>query len=237
MDINRDIQTVEVQSNSSDSNSDTKSEADEELQSSPLAKKKKKVMFTDKEKPSEKIIPVSPPTPQEECIEQLSKQLEELVLSFAESRCASGLPSQNNFPNIVVNLQHCGMCGHIVAHQIGYRYCPKTGWLIDDNLIKYDKGGRLVLMDGNNLPRLLNKSSVAQAICDKTAASSGALKGKGCADFHNQLPHMASASFAGLQFNGEDVLNEEVLGVATVVAVPTWHAFAKPVTCLGKETH
>ncbi|KAG6852217.1 hypothetical protein H0H87_010537, partial [Tephrocybe sp. NHM501043] len=112
-----------------------------------------------------------------------------------------------------------------------------TGRLIDNNLIKYNKGGRLVLMDGTDLPRLLNESSVAQAICDKTAASLGALKGKGHADFRDQLPHMASASFAGLQFDGEDVLNEEVLGVATVSAVPMWHAFAKPVTRLGKETH
>ncbi|KAG6842729.1 hypothetical protein H0H87_010813, partial [Tephrocybe sp. NHM501043] len=112
-----------------------------------------------------------------------------------------------------------------------------TGHLIDKNMIKYDKGGQLVLYNGAELPRLVGHvSSVAQAIRDRNATALGSLKGKGQADFCNQLPHLASVNFAGLQFDGKDVLNRDVLGVATVSAVPAWHLFATPVTWSGKET-
>ncbi|KAG6855419.1 hypothetical protein H0H87_003111 [Tephrocybe sp. NHM501043] len=67
--------------------------------------------------------------------------------------------------------------------------------------------------------------------------SQSALKGKGHADFRNQLPHLASANFAGLQFDGEDILMGKVLSMLTILAVPSWHALTTPVTHSGKETH
>ncbi|KAG6855420.1 hypothetical protein H0H87_003112, partial [Tephrocybe sp. NHM501043] len=124
----------------SDSSSDNESN-DEEPAPPPTLKKKKKVTFADRDRPTEKIIPASPPTPIDDHINQMSKQLEDLVLSYAKSNHAHGLPPHNNFPNVIINLQCCGMCGQIGAHQVGYHYCPKMGQLIDENLIKYNKGG------------------------------------------------------------------------------------------------
>ncbi|KAG6827818.1 hypothetical protein H0H87_003564, partial [Tephrocybe sp. NHM501043] len=150
----------------SDSSSDGESK-DEELAPPPTPKKKKKVTFSDRDRPTEKIVPASPPTPIDDRIDQMSKQLEDLVLSYAELNHAYGLPPCNNFLNVIINLQHCGICGWIGAHQVGYRYCTEMGQLINENLVKYNKGGQLVLMDGTELPRLTNNvSSMAQSIHD-----------------------------------------------------------------------
>ncbi|KAG6823819.1 hypothetical protein H0H87_000263, partial [Tephrocybe sp. NHM501043] len=140
-DINRDIHRLWIDNNISDSGSKSEDKSEEEEPKVALMpKKKKKVAFAEKEKPLEKLIPATLPTPVDNHIDQISKQLEELVLSYAEANQACGMPPQNNFPNIVVNSQHCGMCGQVAAHQIGYCYCPETSQLINENLIKYNKG-------------------------------------------------------------------------------------------------
>ncbi|KAG6855440.1 hypothetical protein H0H87_002833 [Tephrocybe sp. NHM501043] len=209
-DIDRDIHRLQTRDELDSDLSLNEGSNDKTPALPPTPKKKKKVTFFEKDKPSEKIIPASLPTPVDDCIDQLSRQLKELVLSYAESNHVQGLPPHNNFPNIIVNSQHCGMCGHVAAHQVGYCYCPETGQLIDDNLIKYDKGGRLVLSDGTKLPKLTNDvASMAQSICDKNNVTQSTLKGKGRADICNQPPHMTSVNFAGLQFNGEDILSKE----------------------------
>ncbi|KAG6843871.1 hypothetical protein H0H87_012157 [Tephrocybe sp. NHM501043] len=141
MDINRDIHRLQIDNNISDSGSESEDKSkEEEPKVALMPKKKKKVAFAEKEKPSEKLIPTTLPTPVDNHIDQISKQPKELVLSYAEANWACGMPPQNNFLNVVVNLQYCGMCGQIMAHQIGYHYCHETGQLINKNLIKYDKG-------------------------------------------------------------------------------------------------
>ncbi|KAG6815442.1 hypothetical protein H0H87_001882 [Tephrocybe sp. NHM501043] len=79
-------------------------------------------------------------------------------------------------------------------------------------------------------------TSMAQSIHNKNNATQSTLKGKGQADIRNQLPHMTSVNFAGLQFDGEDILSKEVLGVSTILVVPSWRALATPVTRTGKES-
>ncbi|KAG6825405.1 hypothetical protein H0H87_008486, partial [Tephrocybe sp. NHM501043] len=72
-------------------------------QAPPPLLKKKKVTFMETERPSEKLVPASPPMPIDNCIDQISKQLGKLVLSYAEMNRSKGLPPRNNFPNHIVN--------------------------------------------------------------------------------------------------------------------------------------
>ncbi|KAG6826562.1 hypothetical protein H0H87_006972, partial [Tephrocybe sp. NHM501043] len=53
-----------------------------------MLKKKKKVAFAEKEKLSEKLIPATLPTRVDNGIDQISKQLRELVLSYAKANQA-----------------------------------------------------------------------------------------------------------------------------------------------------
>ena len=48
------------------------------------------------------------------------------------------------------------------------------------------------------------------------------MKGKGCEPSRDLLPHMTS--YAGLQFDGEDVLSNEVYNASTTSLVPAWRA-------------
>ncbi|KAG6843078.1 hypothetical protein H0H87_008081, partial [Tephrocybe sp. NHM501043] len=76
-------------------------------QAPPPLLKKKKVTFMETERPSEKLVPASPPMPIDNCIDQISKQLGKLVLSYAEMNRSKGLPPRNNFPNHIVNAHKC----------------------------------------------------------------------------------------------------------------------------------
>ncbi|KAG6815541.1 hypothetical protein H0H87_000789 [Tephrocybe sp. NHM501043] len=71
-----------------DSDSNTGSDEGEEASLPPPPKKKKQVTFADHEKPTEKILPASLPTPLDDRIDQMSKQLKELVLSYAKANWA-----------------------------------------------------------------------------------------------------------------------------------------------------
>ncbi|KAG6839385.1 hypothetical protein H0H87_000935, partial [Tephrocybe sp. NHM501043] len=84
-DIDRDIHRLQTRDELDSDSSSNEGSDDETPVPPPTPKKKKKVTFFEKDKPSEKIIPASPPTPVDDRIDQLSRQLEELVLSYAES--------------------------------------------------------------------------------------------------------------------------------------------------------
>ncbi|KAG6804908.1 hypothetical protein H0H87_012269, partial [Tephrocybe sp. NHM501043] len=85
-DIDHDIHQLWIDNNVSNSRCKSEDESkEEELKVVLMPKKKMKVAFAEKEKLSEKLIPATLPTPVDNCIDQISKQLKELVLSYAEA--------------------------------------------------------------------------------------------------------------------------------------------------------
>ncbi|KAG6815731.1 hypothetical protein H0H87_011914 [Tephrocybe sp. NHM501043] len=92
-DIDHDIHWLQIDNDISNSGSKSEDESkEEELKIAPTPKRKKKVAFVEKEKPSEKLIPATLPNPIDNHIDQISKQLEELVLSYAEANWACSMP-------------------------------------------------------------------------------------------------------------------------------------------------
>lgn len=89
--------------------------------------------------------------PRQGLVDDLTKELEQLRLTMAE-----GFRAQNSMMNggTTGTGRRCGMggCKCPEEHAFGYNNCPHTHRLLEEELIWYDKRGRLVLMDGDKLP-------------------------------------------------------------------------------------
>ncbi|RDB30943.1 hypothetical protein Hypma_004877 [Hypsizygus marmoreus] len=84
------------------------------------------------------------------------------------------------------------------------------------------------MYDGSELPRALHSDGGVAVVIRSQQATSSTLKGKGQAEPRGLPPHMAT-NFAGLQFEGEDVLyDDQVYGVSTITPTTAKRPNKKP---------
>ncbi|GLB41123.1 hypothetical protein LshimejAT787_0903380 [Lyophyllum shimeji] len=210
-------------------------DSDMEVDDAPPPPKQKKKLVTFKV-PSKNTVPDAPvvdPAASSSEIENLTKQLRELKLMNVElSRkvdLAQPKAASANQPDTTYFI--CNLSG---THRLGVRFCPDAKRLIEEQLAMFNPSGRFVRADGSDLPNSRGTGhGVAKLLRDERQAQQH-LKGKGCADIRDQPPHLSN--FAGLQFDGRDVMDDEVYGVSAASTVPAWRATASPATRSGKES-
>ncbi|GLB40078.1 hypothetical protein LshimejAT787_0705880 [Lyophyllum shimeji] len=210
-------------------------DSDMEVDDAPPPPKQKKKSVTFKV-PSKNTVPGAPvvdPAASSSEIENLTKQLRELKLMNVElSRkvdLAQPKAASANQPDTT-----CFICNLSGTHRLGVRFCPDAKRLIEEQLAMFNPSGRFVRADGSDLPNSRGTGhGVAKLLRDERQAQQH-LKGKGRADIRDQPPHLSN--FAGLQFDGRDVMDDEVYGVSAASTVPAWRATASPATRSGKES-
>ena len=206
-----------------ESDSDTSSsESDEDIDKVVLTKKKKK-------KPSKKVtfektVPAAPIVEPVNLssVDQLTKQMEELRLAHAEIlRSVNKSSNANQNPTHTNREARCFFCDS-TGHRLGLQYCPEVKVCINEGLVAYTPLGRLARADGSELPRAFGSDGgVAKVLREQHAASSH-LKGKAREVSRDLPPHMAN--YAGLLFDGEDILSSDVYNASPSSVLPEWRA-------------
>ena len=135
-------------------------------------------------------------------------QMEDLKLAHSEFLRSMNVMTNNNpSASQIMHELRCFFCDS-VNHRLGLHNCPEVKACINEGLVAYTPQGRLARSDGLNLPRAFgSEGGIAKILRDQRGTSSQ-MKGKGCEPSRDLPPHMTS--YAGLQFNGEDVLSEPV---------------------------
>ena len=82
--------------------------------------------------------------------------------------------------------------------------------------------GRLACPDGSKLPRAFGSDGGVAKVLQEQHATSGHLKGKAQEVTWHLPPHMAN--YAGLLFDGEEVLNSEIVNTSPSTIIPEWRA-------------
>ena len=204
----------------SDSDSSS-SESDEDLDKAPVVKKKKKPI---KKVAFEKTVPAVPVVEPVgiSSVDKLTRQMEELRLAHAEFlRSVNITPNANLTNQQVMREARCFFCDK-TTHRLGLKFCPEVETCIKEGLVAYTPLGRLARLDGSELPRSFGSDGgVAKVLRDQQAASSH-LKGKGREVTRDLPPHMAH--YAGLLFDGEEVLESEIFNGSSSSVVPAWRA-------------
>ena len=195
------------------------SESDEDIDKVVLTKKKKKPL---KKVTFEKTVPAAPIVEPVGIspVDQLTKQMEELRLAHAEILCSvnksSNVNQSSSQPNREARCFFCDQC----THRLGLQYCAEVKVCINEGLVAYTPLGRLARADGTELPRAFGSDGgVAKVLREQHAASSH-LKGKAQEVSRDLPPHMAN--YAGLLFDGEEVLSTEVFNASPSAAIPEW---------------
>lgn len=126
-----------------------------------------------------------------------------------------------------------GGCQCLDDYPFGYNHCPQTHKLLEEEMVRYDKRGRLVMIDGGELPPPTNSAGGVAEVIRNARKFRTEIKGK--AVERDLPPHMASTNLAGLQLDGRDVLTREAFGVEMVEQMPGWRASVCPVERSQKE--
>ncbi|KAG6914482.1 hypothetical protein DXG01_017022, partial [Tephrocybe rancida] len=93
--------------------------------------------------------------------------------------------------------------------------------------------GQLIMVDEMELPRPMGEAGGTAEVIERILKMQQEAKGKGKIDGKDMPPHMARTSFAGLQFDGEDVFQR---GVSSVSAEEMFESYAQPITRSQKES-
>ena len=206
-----------------DSETDTSSsESDDDIDKIPVKRKKKKPT---KKVAFEKTVPAVPIVEPVGIspVDKLTRQMEELRLEHAEFLRSVKVASASHNPSSTqpVRDSRCFFCD-CTTHRLGLQYCPEVKVCLNEGLVAYTPLGRLARPDGSELPRAFgSEGGVAKILREQKAASSH-LKGKGREASRDLPPHMAN--YAGLLFDGQEVLGSEVFDVSTSLVVPAWRA-------------
>jgi hypothetical protein len=200
--------------------------SDSDIDSTPKTKrersrKQKTVRFDMKTVP---VAPAIEPVPITN-IDALNRQVQELALErqqLLQELAASRLPAN-------VSMGTCFMCDGVHVHRLGVRNCPETGALISEGLIMFSPQGRLVRMDGTDLPRnTIGSGGVARSLREERAHQNkpGSFrKGKE----RETPPHFTQ--HAGIQCDGHDLLDRDVYAISST---STW-PISYPATRSQKE--
>ena len=209
--------SVDLDSDSDSSSSDSEEDIDKVV----LTKKKKKPL---KKVAFEKTVPAAPIvepigiSP----VDRLTKQMEDLRLAHAEFlRSVNVTPNTNLTNQQIIREARCFFCDKN-THRLGLKFCPEVEVCIKEGLVAYTPLGRLARSDGSELPRAFGSDGgVAKVLREQQAASSH-LKGKAREVSRDLPPHMAN--YAGLLFDGQEVLSSEVFNASSSSVIPEWRA-------------
>jgi len=220
-----------LESDSDSSLSDSEEDIDKVVLSKKKKKLKKKVTF-------EKMVPAAPIVEPVGIspMDQLAKQMEELRLAHAEILRSVNKSLNSNHNSTQSSREvRCFFCDS-TDHRLGLQYCPEVKVCINEGLVAYTPVGRLARADGSELPRAFrSEGGVAKVLREQHAASSH-LKGKAREVSRDLPPHMAN--YAGLLFDGEEVLSSDMFNASPSSVVPEWRAppsSALAVTCSQKD--
>ena len=200
-----------------DSDSDSSSsESDEDINKVVLMKKKKK---RKKKVAFEKTVPTVPII---EPVDRLMKQMEDLRLAHAEFlRSVNITPNPNLTNQQIMREARCFFCDK-TTHRLSLKFCPEVEVCIKDGLVVYTPLGRLARPDGSELPRAFGSDGGVAKVLREQQATLNHLKGKAREVSRDLPPHMAN--YAGLLFDGQEVLSSEVFNASPSSAIPEWHA-------------
>jgi hypothetical protein len=99
-------------------------------------------------------------------IDALNRQVQKLALErqqLLQELAASCLPAN-------VSMGTCFMCDGVHVHHLGVHNCPETGAFISEGLIMFSPQGRLVCMDGTDLPQnTIGLGGVARSLREERA--------------------------------------------------------------------
>jgi len=208
---------VDLDSDSDSSSSDSEEDIDRVVLTKKKKKPSKKVTF-------EKTVPAAPIVEPVDLspVDRLTKQMEDLRLAHAEFlRSVNIAPNPNLTNQQIMREARCFFCDK-TTHRLGLKFCPEVEVCIKEGLVAYTPLGRLAHPDGSELPRAFGSDGgVAKVLREQHAASSH-LKGKAQEASRDLPPHMAN--YAGLLFDGQEVLSSEVFNASTSSVVPEWCA-------------
>ena len=207
----------------SDSDSESSSsDSDDDIDKVTIIKKKKK--SSKKKATFEKTVPAAPIVEPVGIspVDKITKKMEDLRLAHAEFlRSVNVTPKANQTSQQILREARCFFCDQ-TDHRLGLHNCPEVKVCINEGLAAYTPQGRLARPDGSELLRAYgSEGGVAKVLRDQRNASNQT-KGK-AREFPRDLPpHMTS--YAGLQFDGEDVLACEVYDSSPATVIPAWRA-------------
>ena len=203
-----------------DSDSDSSlSDSDEDIDKVVLIKKKKK---PSKKVTFEKTVPAAPiiePVGLSP-VDRLAKQMEDLKLSHAEIPRSVNRNSNANQSSSQNNREaRCFFCD-LTNHRLGLQFCPEVKVCINEGLAAYTPQGRLARPDGSELPRAFGSDGGVAKVLREQQAVSSHLKGKAREASRDLPPHMAN--YAGLLFDGQEILSSDVFNASSSSVVPEW---------------
>ena len=205
----------------SDSDSST-SDSDDDIDKNPVVKKKKKPA---KKVAFEKTVPAVPIVEPVGIspVDKLTRQMEDLRLEHAEFLRTVKAASASHNPSSAqpVRESRCFFCD-CTSHRLGLQYCPEVKVCLNEGLVAYTPLGRLARPDGSELPRAFGSDGGVAKILREQKAASDHLKGKGREVSRDLPPHMAN--YAGLLFDGQEVLSSDVYNISHSSVVPAWRA-------------
>ncbi|OBZ70422.1 hypothetical protein A0H81_10025 [Grifola frondosa] len=141
-----DYNTDEDEAHLMDEESDEDSKADDsdDLDSDSEDERPQKHKAKAKGKPA--VLPMPAPAvpqpPAEDTLESLTRRMERLTILVEQQQAAQRAPKS----------KHCWMCDNTDTHPIGYRFCPEAEKLVSEGILKYSSTGKLVRLDGSDLP-------------------------------------------------------------------------------------
>jgi len=205
-----------------DSDSDSSSsDSDKDIDKVVLTKKKKKPL---KKVVFEKTVPATPivePTNLSP-VDCITKQMEDLRIAHTEFlRSVNITPNPNLTNQQIMKEARCFFCDK-TTHRLGLKFCLEVEVCIKEGLVTYTPLGRLAQLDGSELPRAFGSDGGVAKVLREQNATSNHLKGKARDVSRDLPPHMAN--YAGLLFDGEDVLPAEVFNASPSSVIPEWRA-------------
>ena len=189
------------------------SDSDDNINKTPVLKKKKPAR---KRVTFKKTVPVAPIVEPVDLtpVDRLAKQMEELRLSHTEFLHSVNITPNANLTNQqIMREARCFFCDK-TTHRLGLKFCPEVEVCIKEGLVAYTPLGRLVHSDGSELPRAFGSGRGVVKILQEQHTASSHPKGKGREVTRDLPPHMAN--YAGLLFDGQEVLSSEVFNVSLV---------------------
>jgi len=129
--------------------------------------------------------------------------------------------SHNHTPSQSSRDSRCFFCDS-TGHRLGLQYCPEVKVCLNEGLVTYKPLGRLVRLDGSELPQAFGSEGGIAKILQEQHAASSHLKGKGWEATRDLPPHMAN--YASLLFDRQEVLSLEVFNASPSSVVPAWRA-------------
>jgi len=220
-DLDAKVDSSNIDLNSNLDSDSLSSDSEDNIDKVTITKKKK---LMKKKTTFEKTVPAAPIVEPVGIspMDKLTKQMEDLKLAHTEFLRSMNITTNNNpSASQVMRELRCFFCDS-VNHCLGLHNCPEVKACINEGLVAYTPQGRLACSDGSDLPHAFgSEGGIAKILRDQRGTSSQ-MKGKGREPSQDLPPHMTS--YAGLQFDGEDMLSDEVFNVSTTSLVPAWRA-------------